>query len=82
MNYSKIPRPGSNNGPCNFECAHVACDRMLTQANEHCALCGCLIGFIYDFCTRPEDVESPRPYTHCHCAATWAYEQRQEARRA
>lgn len=72
MAFSSIAKPGSNRGPCDFECAHRDCAELHAIASERCALCGDPIGFERNFCKRPEGIESPRPYVHFCCAEIWA----------
>ncbi len=40
-----IPTAGTENGPCNYECGHIKCQKMRYMANKICPFCKEPIGY-------------------------------------
>jgi len=49
LSRSKVPAPGSENGPCEKSCGHIKCNELRHIANTICSICHKPIGYEIPF---------------------------------
>jgi len=55
MAFSRLPRPGTDYGPCLPDCSHVDCNETRRQAAQLCPRCLLPIGYENNFCRDYKD---------------------------
>lgn len=77
MAAGRLPKPGTQYGPCRAKCLHLDCETTRAEAASSCAICGKTIGYETPFYQRDSTEgatklrnASGKPYelVHAECA--------------